>query len=410
MRNLFRQTNDPEVEVGIKETQPFFWFLIIVLIILYGITITSSPELRQPARFIPYTILFFLHIVLHWYMPYILVTRRQLLPAYLVVQIILVFLLILIGQQPSLVLGLYLALAGEMIGVLDNWRWALALIPTFLLLIGLTYGLIWGWQDAPGWLAGALVMMLFVLIYVLMFMRQFNARMESQRLLEELQEAHAQLAEYSQQVETLTLEAERQRMARELHDTLAQGLAGLVLQLEALEVSLERDNTQQALQITAQAKERARTTLAEARSAIDDLRTTEASTAETIGREVEHFTAATGIPCSLEMPPALNLSEQNGEHSVRCVSEGLANVTRHARATQVWVSIEEEDGRVEVQIRDNGRGFDTDSIVETGHYGLLGLRERARLADGELTIESELGAGTTLCMTLPAEGENGESI
>ena len=410
MRNLFRQTSDPEIEIGLKETRPFFWFLIVVLIFLYGLSIYSSPELRQPARFLPYTTLFFVHIALHWYMPYLVVTRRRWLVVYLVVQVILVFLLSLISQQPSLVIGLYLALAGETIGVLDNWRWALVAIPAYLILIGLTYGLIWGWEAAPGWLVGALGMMLFVLIYVLMFLRQFNARMESQRLLKELQEAHAQLAEYSQQVETLTLEAERQRMARELHDTLAQGLAGLVLQLEALEASLERDNTKQALQITAQAKERARTTLAEARSAIDDLRLTEATAAEDISREVEQFTMATGIPCSLVMPPELNVSERNGEHLVRCVSEGLANVTRHARATQVWVTIGEDNGRLQIQIRDDGRGFDTGSIVETGHYGLLGLRERARLAGGELSIGSEPGAGTTLCMSLPAQQENGESI
>ena len=113
--------------------------------------------------------------------------------------------------------------------------------------------------------------LLFVLVYVLLFMRQLHARAE-------LQEAHTQLAEYAQQVETLTLEAERQRMARELHDTLAQGLAGLVLQLEALEASLERGKTGQALQIVGQARERARTTLADARRAIDDLRATSATT------------------------------------------------------------------------------------------------------------------------------------
>jgi NarL family two-component system sensor histidine kinase YdfH len=408
MKNLFRQTSDPEVELGLEQTRPFFWFLILVLVLLYGISIYAAPELRQPALFLPYTTLFFLHIALHWYMPY-LSTQKRKLAIYLVLQIFLVNLLILISKQPTMVIGLYTALAGETIGILEDWRRSLVAIVGYLALIGLTYGLIWGWDAAPDWLGTALVALLFVLVYVLLFLRQLNARAESQRLLAELQEAHAQLAAYAQQVEGLTLEAERQRMARELHDTLAQGLAGLVLQLEALEASLERGNTEKAEQIAGQAKDRARTTLAEARRAIDDLRSVAASVPEEIGREVERFTAATGILCELALPPGLNLSARNGEHAIRCVSEGLANVARHARATHVWVTIEEVDGRVTITIRDNGQGFAADGSIPSGHYGLLGLRERARLAGGELQIESEPGAGTTLSMSLPAKTENGDS-
>ncbi len=400
MKNLLRQTNDPEVEAGLEETRPFFWFLIIVLVFLYGISIYSSPELRQPARFVPYTVLFFIHIALHWYMPY-LVNQQRTLAIYLAVQIILINLLILISMQESMVIGLYSALAGETIGILEDWRRSLIALVGFLALIGLTYGLIWGWDGLPGWLGSALFILLFVLIYILLFLRQLTARAESQKLLEELQEAHSQLAEYSQQLETLTLETERQRMARELHDTLAQGLAGLVLQLEALEVTLERDDMQKALQITAQAKDRARTTLADARRAIDDLRATDATTAEAISREVKQFTRATGIPCTLDMPPEMNITERNGENALRFVSEGLANIARHAQATQGEVAITTELKQFRIQIHDNGQGFDPTGDIPAGHYGLLGLHERARLAGGELTIESKPGSGTTICMILP---------
>ncbi|MBE2224920.1 MAG: hypothetical protein IAF02_25490, partial [Anaerolineae bacterium] len=268
MKNFLRQTNDPEVEEGLEETRPFFWFLILVLILLYGISIYASPALREPARFIPYTTLYFIHIALHWYMPY-LVTQSKRLALYLAVQIFLVMLLTFISQEPSILLGLYMALAGETIGILEDWRRSLIAIAGYLTLMSVTFGVMYGWDNLPGWLGMALLTLLFVFIYILLFLRQLRAREESQALLAELQTAHNQLAEYSQQVETLTLEAERQRMARELHDTLAQGLAGLVLQLEALEASLERDNTAQAVQIAGQAKERARTTLADARRAID---------------------------------------------------------------------------------------------------------------------------------------------
>jgi NarL family two-component system sensor histidine kinase YdfH len=412
MKNFLRQSNDPEIEAELAETRPFYLFLILVLIFLYGISIYSSSELREPVRFIPFTILYFIHIALHWYMPY-LVNQKNRLVLYLAAQILIAFMLILISQQVGIVIGLYMALAGETIGILEDWRRSIIAMAGYLVLMGLTYGFIFGWSDLPGWLGAAVIMLLFVTVYVLLFLRQMNARQESQRLLAELQEAHTQLAEYSQQVEWLTLEAERQRMARELHDTLAQGLAGLVLQLEALEASLERDNTEQAVQIVGQAKERARMTLADARRAIDDLRITSTTAPEAVSQEVARFTSATGIPCVLEMPAKLNVSEQNGEHVVRCVSEGLANVTRHAQATQVWVTIVEDNDRLSIQIRDNGKGFDTNDTVSSGHYGLLGLRERARLAQGELAVESQAGEGTTLRMTIPNNQQltnNGQRI
>ena len=145
MKNFLRQTNDPEVEAGLEETRPFFWFLILVLILLYGISINASPELREPARFIPYTTLYFIHIALHWYMPY-LVTQQKRLILYFAVQIFLAFLLILISQEPGVVIGLYMALAGETIGILEDWRRSLVAIAGYLVLMGATYGLIWGWD------------------------------------------------------------------------------------------------------------------------------------------------------------------------------------------------------------------------------------------------------------------------
>ncbi len=409
MKNLLRQTNDPEVEASLEETRPFFWFLVIVLIFLYGISINASPELREPAQFIPYTILYFLHVALHWYMPY-LVTRRNRFLLYFAVQIFLAIILIIMSQQAGVVIGLYMALAGETIGLLEDLKRSIIAIVGFLLLMGLTYGIILGWEGVPGWLGSALIMLTFVTIYVLLFLRQLNAREESHRLLLELQATHDQLAEYAQQVETLTLEAERQRMARELHDTLAQGLAGLVLQLEALEASLERDKTEQALQITAQAKERARTTLADARHAIDDLRAVESTPLETIRREINRFNNATGISCVLDAPTELHLSTQDGEHLARFVSEGLANVAQHAQSSQVWVHAVEVNGRLQIEIRDNGIGFATDGSIPNGHYGLLGLRERARLANGELLIMSQPNEGTTLRMTLPTTPSQGAIV
>ncbi len=393
---------DPTIQEETRETRAFYYLLLIALAFIYGITLYEAPVVRQPGRLIPFTLLMLMHAGLHWFSPHFIRPRRR-LAIYLILQISLVVLLSWISRGTAVSFGLIMALAGETVGLLEDWRRSIIAVIGYLVLLLLTNYLINGWQSFLSWLGMAVVMMVFVLVYVLLFMRQMNARQEAQRLLAELEEANKQLAAYAQQVENLTLETERQRMARELHDTLAQGLAGLILQIEGLEAHLEQGHTEKVAEIAAQAKARARTTLAEARQAIGDLRQQPAaSMTETIVREVERFRQATGIPCDLTLPETLALPDSLAEHLVRCVSEGLANVMQHARATAVSVKLGVENGRYQLTIHDNGQGFDP-AQIPPGHYGLIGLRERARLAGGTLTIDSYPNQGTTLTLTIPAE-------
>ncbi len=396
---------DPVVEAEVRETRLFYYLLLLVVVFIYGATLYEAPAIRQPARLILFTLLMALHGALHWFSPYFIKPRRKLV-GYLVVQISLVTILSQLTQGTAVTFGLIMALAGETVGMLEDWRRSTVAGVGYLILLMLNYYLIGGWQLVPTWLGTAVVMMVFVLIYVLMFMRQMSARQEAQTLLAELETAHRQLAEYAQEVETLTLEAERQRMARELHDTLAQGLAGLILQLEGLEAHLERGNLAKVAEIAAQAKGRARSTLAEARQAIGDLREQgELSALERIRQEAVRFARATGIPCAVELPNELLVPNQTREHVARFVSEGLENVARHAQATRVEVQGVVENGRFQLTIQDNGQGFDPRQ-VPTGHYGLVGLRERARLAGGTLTVDSQQGGGATLRLIIPLTVED----
>ncbi|MEZ4643647.1 MAG: sensor histidine kinase [Chloroflexota bacterium] len=244
-----------------------------------------------------------------------------------------------------------------------------------------------------------------LIIFIVMYRRQSEAREESQHLLAELAATNRQLADYAAQVENLTLAAERQRMARELHDTLAQGVAGLILQLEAANNHLENGRFPRAQTIIQQSMRRARTTLADARAAIDDLRLDERSLAETIQRHVDRFTQATGIPCHL----TLNLADETAvpptiaEHAGRMISESLTNITRHAQANNVWLTVAQTAAHITIEVRDDGVGFDMETAVRAGHYGLLGMRERARLVGGEFTIDSEPNKGSQLTIHLPME-------
>jgi NarL family two-component system sensor histidine kinase YdfH len=232
-----------------------------------------------------------------------------------------------------------------------------------------------------------------------------QARERDRFLLHELEFAHAQVQASAAHVEELTLMTERQRMARELHDTLAQGLAGVIMQLEVAKSHLAPQRTNRAQEVVVQAMARARSTLADARQAIDGLRTFAAGPdglPEAAIREIDRFTAATGIPCVADLAALAQTPAPLCEHVLRTITEGLANVARHAQARHVWVRAESDQEEVRIEVRDDGIGFEP--AVETrrgGHYGLLGLRERARLGGGSLEVSSATGVGTTLRLRLP---------
>jgi NarL family two-component system sensor histidine kinase YdfH len=218
--------------------------------------------------------------------------------------------------------------------------------------------------------------------------QQLAERQKAMELAESLESANAKLAASAAKIESLTLQNERQRMARELHDTLAQGVAGLVLQLEAVKAHLGANRTERAAAIVDQSLSRARSTLAESRAAIDDLRAAPASLPEAIREKTERFTQATGIPCELEISINENrLPAETTSHTLNILNEALANVARHAQATQVDVKFSIQNQTLDMEIRDNGKGFDVNQET-SGHYGLLGMRERARLTSGNLIIES----------------------
>lgn len=392
-------------EAGIREVRPFYWLLILVLVILYAWSVASSPELKIPWRLAAFTALILVHAGLHWFSPYLVSRKPRLLLLYFVVQGGLIFCINLLGSSQGMTVGLYLAMAGEAAGMVEGLAPAALAVAGFLLLSIVSFGLTSGWNGLLAWLLWATPMAFFVLVYVVLFKRQATARERAQALLEELEVAHRQLAEYAGRVEALTLAAERQRLARELHDTLAQGLAGLILQLEAASSHLEEGRAGRAQEILRQAMGRARATLGEARQAIGDLRSESPAVedlSQALGEATRRFTEATGIPCNLKTDLPFQLRDSLAGQALRAVTEGLANVARHARASRAEVRLSVENGELEVIVRDDGAGFNLALAAgQAGHYGLLGLSERARLAGGSLEVASAPGAGTTLRLKLP---------
>jgi NarL family two-component system sensor histidine kinase YdfH len=178
-------------------------------------------------------------------------------------------------------------------------------------------------------------------------------------------------------------------------------LAGIILQLEAVEAHLASNRPENARTIIGNTMLQARATLSDARAAIDDLRNSSAGDLDSALRlEISRFTGATGIPCDYRANQNSPLPEPVRETIIRAVAEGLTNIARHAQARQAAVDVSAADQNLMVTIRDDGQGFDANRIP-AGHYGLLGIRERVRLVNGSFDIHSETGVGTTLIVKIP---------
>jgi NarL family two-component system sensor histidine kinase YdfH len=380
-------------------------FATVFIFYIVGL-ITPSAHMQNLGTLALFSGLFVIHAGLHWVSLSLngsSATSGFLRGLFFIVQGTLTLIIMLVSGL-SVEASLMVALLGEAAGMLQNLRHVSLLV---LLYAAMSLGgvaLIGDWEHGLSTLGSLVPWALFVMLAVRVFVNELDARQRAQGLLNELEQAHQKLAEYAEEVETLTLQNERQRMARELHDTLAQGLAGLVLQLEALEANLKQHNLDKAGAIAAQAKSRARATLQEARNAITDLRAFPNDSSHLlrlIREEAEHLAATCGLHYDLHVPPGLSLPAQTSTHLWLFAREGLSNIARHAHATQVTITLALTDDDVCMEIQDDGIGFTPDGIAPRGHYGLLGMRERARAASGTLEIQSRPGAGTLLRLKLP---------
>jgi NarL family two-component system sensor histidine kinase YdfH len=385
-----------------RDPNLFVWFLTFVV---GGLTVWSffeNPALQQPLVAAGYFALVLLHIALHWLLGTIASQPGKQL-WYVLVQGVLAFIISWMAGQIGVIFGLFMGLVGEAVGLFGLNRRALFSSAFYLTLAAVNASQIMDWA-ALGWtLIGIVPMVFFVVAYVTLYMRQIEAREQAQALLAELEAANRQLSEYAARVEDLTLANERQRMARELHDTLSQGLAGLILQLEAADAHLDKERPGRARQIVGETMEQARETLANARRAIGDLRSSAGAVPgleQALEAEVQRFENRTGIPCELDLQLKEEPPDPVAETGLRIVSEALTNVARHAGASRAWVRVEASGAELCLEVRDDGLGFDPEA-VDAGHYGLLGMRERARLVGGTLNAVSQGGQGTSIEACLP---------
>ena len=258
-------------------------------------------------------------------------------------------------------------------------------------------------QRNPGSIAfvlGTVVLGLaFSLVFGTWIVRIIEQSRERAQLIERLEAAQAELAEVSRQAGTL---AERQRLAGEIHDTLAQGLTSIVMLLQAADTEIGSDPPQ-ARRHVGLATQTAREGLAEARAMVAALTPTHLDSGplhEALERLTGRIAAELGVSARFEVRgQARPLSATAEVVLLRAGQEALANVRKHAHARDVCVILSYDERAVRLDVRDDGSGFDPEQV--NGGYGLRGMRSRIVQVGGSLLVRARPGEGTSLSVEVP---------
>ena len=250
--------------------------------------------------------------------------------------------------------------------------------------------------------------------FILAFITAFLA-IDQQRKQEALAQANRELANQALLKEALAAGRERTRLARELHDTLAHSLSGTAVQLQAVAtlINIDRDEAQQALKT---AQQQIKQGLTESRRAIAALRATPLETlglVEALRQMVSSMGERNGWQTTIQIENDLPVLGEVGSQTVyRVADEALRNIERHAAASNVSLSLIDLGAKLKLVVVDDGVGFTPkfltssatnfakESSAET-RFGLIGMAERATLADGALTIHSQPNAGTQIILEIP---------
>lgn len=248
-----------------------------------------------------------------------------------------------------------------------------------------------------------MVLFLVLLIFLVLFM---NALLSERQRREELRLANQRLQESAAQIEKLAMNQERTRIAREIHDSLGHALTGLNIQLEGA-LKFWEANPEQAKAFVAQAKEMGSTALHEARQAVATLRQMPLAQQDLAGviapltqrlQQVAGVTPNVLVDCP-PLPESLKLTVY------RIVQEALTNICKYAQATQVSIAIQPspDRSRLQINIRDNGIGFDPQD--NTTGFGLRGIQERAKAEGGQMQLSTAPGQGCMVQVWLPLASE-----
>jgi predicted ATPase/signal transduction histidine kinase/GAF domain-containing protein/tRNA A-37 threonylcarbamoyl transferase component Bud32 len=222
------------------------------------------------------------------------------------------------------------------------------------------------------------------------------------------EQRNATLRERKQTEEALILK-ERNRLAREIHDTLAQAFTGIVVHLEAAALKAIED-PQMAQRCIETSSELARFGLAEARRSVQALRLqllTEGDLCRALHRMSEQLFPSTQTQIAIELTGEVySLPAEVENNLLRIGQEALTNAAKYARATEIQIALVYEPTQCTLSIQDNGQGFDVSPAFVNHGFGLLGMTERAKQIGAQLTIQSTPGSGTEIVVSVNRRGHH----
>jgi signal transduction histidine kinase len=195
-------------------------------------------------------------------------------------------------------------------------------------------------------------------------------------------------------------------MAREIHDELAQALTALRMDISWLSKKLPKDQ-KTLLEKTRAMTKLTDTTIKTVKKISTELRPgllDDLGLIAAIEWQTEEFQNRTGVTCRIDVDPEdIIVEEKRSTTLFRIFQETLTNIARHAKATRVTASLKEKAGRLELKVKDNGKGITEKQISDHKSFGLIGIRERAKDWGGEMKIKGVPGKGTTVVVRIPVE-------
>jgi signal transduction histidine kinase len=283
-----------------------------------------------------------------------------------------------------------------------RWQYTLFII---LGIAGLNLGLLWSFSapNMPPFQGGLVVTLTQAVIFLALgfSISYLMSRLRQQQ--QSLEAANIRLTHYASTLEHLATSQERNRVARELHDTLAHTLSGLSVQLETVKAYWDVDQ-QAARSILDKSLAAARSGLDETRRALKALRASpldDLGLALAIRNMVEEAAVRSNLTLDLSITDNMPALSPDVEQCIyRVAQEAVANVVNHANASNLAVMLEFLEEKVTLTVRDDGVGFDTEKHNGSSHFGLVGMRERTELVGGELKIVSKPGNGTLIQLTI----------
>jgi len=376
--------------------------LTVLAIGLPGIFIVFENE--EPTRWLVVVLtgtLFLINLGIHWFQ---LGKRPKVMRGYLLIGSAFVVALLWLNPRLNFYIILFYVLSTEALMCFDR-REGYGWLGFFTVLtIGLLFSLTEFIEAAislPIYLGG----FFFFFTFANATYQANLARTESQRLLEELRAAHRQLQEYATKAEQLAVAEERNRLSREMHDTIGHRLTVASVQLEGVQKLISKD-PDKAAKMAETVREQVREALRELRQTVTTLREpleADLSLDTSLKRLVRGFEEATGIIIHLMLPEAF--PEMTAAHRLaiyRTAQEALTNAQKHADAQQVWLQVSRQDDILTLRVSDNGRGLQERG--EDSGFGLRGIQERAAQLGGELRLEERKGGGAQVCLSLPVGG------